>query len=99
MKPTLDQVVAKLEANRDAIRALGVRRLGVFGSVARGEEGESSDLDFLVEFERKTFDAYMDLKFLLEEIFGRPVDLVLSDALKPRLRDAVLKETIYAPRL
>jgi len=57
------------------------------------------DLDFLVEFQTKSFDAYMDLKDLLEQWFGRPVDLVLADALKPALRDKVLRETVYAPGL
>jgi uncharacterized protein len=52
-----------------------------------------------VEFEpgAKTFDNYMDLKALLEDLFDRPVDLVVSNVIKPRLRDAILRETIYAP--
>jgi predicted nucleotidyltransferase len=71
--------------------------LGLFGSAARGDATPPHDLDFLVEFETKTFDAYMDLKAFLEELFGRPVDLVLADALKPALRDGILAETVYAP--
>ena len=73
-----------------------MRRLGLFGSAARGEATDSSDLDFLVELEKKTFDNYMDLKFFLEDLFGCKVDLVMKDALKPRLREPILKETIYA---
>jgi predicted nucleotidyltransferase len=92
-----DEILERLAQNREALRHLGVRRLGLFGSAARGEEGEPRDLDFLVEFEVKTFDAYMDLKDFLEELFGRPVDLVLADALKPSLRQGILAETVYAP--
>jgi hypothetical protein len=52
-----------------------------------------------VDFKTKTFDAYMDLKEFLEGLFGCPVDLVLVDALKPRLRSPILKEAVHAPGL
>jgi len=76
----------------------GVKRIGFFGSLARNEQKETSDIDVLVEFEKgaKTFDNYMNLKFFLEEVFGRKVDLVISDALKPQIRERVLEEVIYA---
>lgn len=75
---------------------MGVRSIALFGSVVRGEADESSDLDFLIDLDRKTFDAYMDVKFYLEELFGRRVDLVLTDTIKPRLREAVLREAVHA---
>lgn len=93
------EVLAQLEKNREAIRRYGVRRIGLFGSCARGEASPTSDLDFLVEFERKTFDAYMDLKDFLERQFDCRVDLVLANALKPRIRERILRETIYATGL
>jgi predicted nucleotidyltransferase len=71
----------------------------LFGSCARGECKEVSDLDFVVEFEKKSFDAYMDLKLLLEELFDCNVDLVISDSIKPRLRSVILGEAIHAPGL
>ncbi|MDX2040860.1 MAG: nucleotidyltransferase family protein [Acidobacteriota bacterium] len=88
-----------LEQNRERIRSFGVSQLGLFGSFARGENTESSDLDFLVEFEIKSFDAYIGLKQFLEELFGRKVDLVLPNTIKPRLRDRILAETVYAQGL
>ncbi|MGB6063646.1 MAG: nucleotidyltransferase family protein [Desulfomonilaceae bacterium] len=94
-----EQILKKLEENREAIRGLGVRRLGIFGSYARGEQSETSDMDFLVEFEKKTFDNYMDLKFFLEGLFGRSVDLVIAEAVKPRLRKPIFEETVYAQGL
>src|SRR3989339_1434931 len=99
MKRTREAVLKQLEDNREKIRGFGVKRLGLFGSVARGEATEVSDLDFLVELEKKTFDVYMDLKDFLEEIFGCKVDLVMKEALKPRLREPILKETVYAQGL
>ncbi|HUU15425.1 MAG TPA: nucleotidyltransferase family protein [Terriglobia bacterium] len=99
MTRTRDQVLRTLEENREAIRRFGVRTLGLFGSVVRGESTASSDLDFVVEFDRNTFDAYMGLKEFLEELFDCPVDLVLAHTLKPRLRDPVLREAVHAPRL
>lgn len=76
----------------------GVKRIGIFGSFARGEEREDSDLDVLVVFEeeQKTFDNYMDLKFYLEGLFGLEVDLVTEKALKPQLKDIIIKYVVYA---
>ena len=96
MMKTREAVLEQLEENRDKIRSFGVKRLGLFGSCARGEATESSDLDFVVELENETFDAYMDLKEFLEGLFHCSVDLVLIDAIKPRLREIILGEAIYA---
>jgi predicted nucleotidyltransferase len=94
-----ESILKVLEENRDIIRSYGVRRLGLFGSCARGECNEASDLDFVVEFGEKSFDAYMDLKLLLEKLFDYQVDLVISDSIKPRLRSVILGEAIHAPGL
>ena len=80
----------------DLARSYTVRRIGLFGSCARGDQQEGSDVDVLVEFDEPTFDHYMDLKFRLEEAFGRQVDLVLADTVKPRLKPVVDKEAVYA---
>jgi len=73
-----------------------VQRIGVFGSFARGSAGPKSDVDILVELAEPTFDHYMDLKFYLEEILNRSVDLVMADTVKPRLRSIIGKEVVYA---
>jgi predicted nucleotidyltransferase len=95
------RILETLARHQELLRALGVRRIGLFGSSARGEARETSDLDFLVEFEpgAKTFDHYMDLKELLEGLFSTRVDLVLPETLKARLRDTILRETVYAQGL
>ena len=94
-----EEILNRLQEHRDAIKAYGVRRLGLFGSFVRGEQKETSDLDFVVEFEKKSFDSYMDLKQYLEDLFGCRVDLVISDAVKPRLRRMILEEATHVPGL
>jgi predicted nucleotidyltransferase len=93
------QVLEVLRLHREELRRLGVRRLGLFGSTARGEATETSALDFLVELDRKTFDVYMDVKELLQRLFARRIDLVLAGAVKPQLRPRIFQETIYAEGL
>jgi uncharacterized protein len=73
-----------------------VVRIGVFGSWARGEEAPDSDVDILVELADPTFDRYMDLKFRLEELLERPVDLVPADTVKPRIKPIIEREVVYA---
>jgi len=94
-----EEVVKVLQENQSALRGFGVQRLGLFGSVARGEDNADSDLDFLVELRRNTFDAYMDLKFFLENLFRCSVDLVLAGSVKPMLRDRILREVVNVPGL
>ena len=73
-----------------------VRRIGLFGSCVCNAADEQSDIDILVELDRPSFDHYMDLKFYLEDNFNCPVDLVMSDSIKPRLRPIINREVAYA---
>ena len=73
-----------------------VQRIGIFGSYLRGNASEKSDIDLVVDLAEPTFDHYMDLKFYLEALFERPVDLVLFDTIKPRLKPVIQKEVAYA---
>jgi uncharacterized protein len=93
---TREEILAIVAANRQRLEDLHVRELALFGSAARDEATAESDLDFLVVFSANSFDRYMSLKELLEKLLGRRVDLVLKSALKPRLRERVLREAIRA---
>ena len=75
----------------------GIKEIGLFGSYARGEQTEYSDIDVLIEFEegKKSFDNYMDLKFYLEELFGVKIDLVIKSSIRPKLRNHILRDIIY----
>jgi hypothetical protein len=92
-----EDILSFLRQHREEIRKkFSVKRIGLFGSVLHEAEDASSDVDILVEFEQPTFDHYMELKFFLEDSFGRPVDLVLADSLKPRLKPIISQEVTYA---
>jgi predicted nucleotidyltransferase len=87
-----------LHQNQMRLKALGVTKIGLFGSFVRGEQHHESDIDLLVEFEvgRKTFDAFIQLCFLLEEVLQRKVELVTMEALSPYISPYILKEVEYA---
>ncbi len=90
-----DRVLRILQEHRRELKKLGVRSLALFGSIARDEATEESDVDLLIEFNRPaTFDLYMDVKFFLEDTLGKEVDLVMKDTLKPRLWPYVEREAI-----
>lgn len=73
----------------------GVRRASLFGSVARGEGGENSDIDLLVELDNdRTLLDLVEIKLELEELLNRKVDVVTYDSLNPYLRERILKEQI-----
>ena len=88
----VDLIKQILAGHAAEITNLGVKSLAVFGSVSRGEARDGSDADFLVEFERPGFDAYMGLKFLFEELLAMPVDLVTENALRPELRNSIKRD-------
>ena len=82
---------------RSRLRAAGVRRLGIFGSVARGDVRPSSDVDVLVGFypQARTLDNLLAVAEALEQVFQRKVDLVTEDALSPYLGPRILASVNY----
>ena len=92
---TVAEIQRVVEAHRSSLARLGVHSLAVFGSVARGQATGDSDIDFLVEFTGSaTLARYMDLKLLLEDLFGRRVDLVTRKYLRSRLQPFVEKDAV-----
>lgn len=91
-----DTILKNLKTCRPELEKMGIRSLALFGSLARNQARPDSDVDLLVEFiPPLTFDRYIQVKFYLEDLLGRPVDLVIPDTLKPRIRPEVEKEAIY----
>ncbi len=77
-------------------RRFGVRDLALFGSASRNTAGSESDIDILVAFDGPaTSSRYFGLQFYLEDLLGRPVDLVTDKALRPELRPFVEREAIH----
>jgi predicted nucleotidyltransferase len=94
-----DQVIARLKEAEPALRARGIRRAAVFGSVARGEDRPDSDIDILVEFEpgrEGTIYDYVALKEFVAGLFDGPVDVIDRAGLKPHLRAPSARDSIYA---
>jgi uncharacterized protein len=96
---TRQAILERLNAEAAGLRKkYGVKSLSVFGSMARGDEREESDVDVLVIFDGPvTFRQFMGLKLDLEEMVGRPVDLATPDTLRPEMRAQVEKEFIHVP--
>ena len=91
-----DFVLKLLRIHISDLRQLGIRSIALFGSVARGEARQDSDVDLLVELEPPfTFDRYIQAKFYIEDLLGCTVDLVMQETLKPRARITAEQEAIY----
>ena len=91
---TKDDVLSRLRDLEHRLRSLGVKRLGLFGSFVRDEQRPASDVDVLLEFDpaRKSFDNFMRIAFLLEEVLERPVELVTTEGLSPHMGPRILNE-------
>ncbi|MEK6873581.1 MAG: nucleotidyltransferase domain-containing protein [Nanoarchaeota archaeon] len=90
-----NQILKIIKDHKSEINKYSVKKIGLFGSYAKGEQNENSDIDILVEFNNSGFDNYMDLKFFLGKILGKKIDLVIENGLKPELL-YIKKEVKYA---
>jgi len=95
-----EDILIYLKENKTHFReSYGIRRIGLFGSFARNEQNEKSDLDILIDMDPKTesmFDKRILLREILMKTFSRKVDICHEQAIKPVFRDLILKEAIYA---
>ena len=89
---TSKQILNILERNRKLLRKYRVKRIGLFGSIARDEANNYSDIDLLVDFEEKTFDNFIELAFELERIFNRKVDLLTEQGISPYILHYIKNE-------
>jgi len=93
------QILNYLTINKDRFqRKYHLKRIGVFGSFARGEQTEKSDIDILIEFEEGTDNLYelkQKLRSEIQSIFKLPVDICREKYIKPFFRDQILQEAKY----
>jgi hypothetical protein len=87
-----EKIISLLKDHNDILRKYEVKKIGLFGSFARGDQNRNSDIDFLVEFEKPVFENFMDLAFYLEELFGRKVELITNGNLSSYIQPYVEKE-------
>ena len=92
-----DKIKNLINDNQGVIRYYGIARLGLFGSVIRGEEKENSDIDLIADFQpgMKNYDNFIELCFFLEDMFDRKVDLLTFDGISPIIRKNIEREIEY----
>jgi predicted nucleotidyltransferase len=97
---TREAILAELARHQAELRRLSVTRIGLFGSHATGHQTPSSDIDFVVAFERPTYDNFYDLCVFLERLFGRHVDVMTEVALDtirvPEVARSIRDSLVYA---
>ena len=97
-----NEILRVLRENKGKIKAFGVKRIGIFGSFARDEATEKSDIDVVVEFEKgkATFKNVCGLVDFLEELFGREIDLLTPDGIESirikHVKEEIKREIEYA---
>ena len=94
-----DYILSEMQQHKRELYALGVVKVGLFGSYARGEQSEKSDIDILIEFapEKESFDNYMIVYDILEKLFiNEKVEIVTRNGLSPHIGPHILKEVMYA---
>ncbi len=91
-----EDVIAKLRAHADAIASFGVTTLYLYGSVARDQAGDQSDVDLFadVDYDRFGFVSFMDLREFLASLLGRKVDFTTRQALHPDLKERIVRSAI-----
>lgn len=93
-----ETILELLSSHADVLHRMGVAAIGLFGSVARGEDTASSDVDIFVEFEKQgnTFRNFNALCDFLERYLGDHYDLVTCNSLSPYMKPHILDEVEYA---
>ena len=102
-----DEVINKLKENKKKIKEFGVKRIGLFGSIARSEQKKRSDIDLVVEFNlsffgkdfKGLFDAYIGLSSFLTILLGRKVDILTPESIETirikEVAEEIKRSTIY----
>ncbi|MBF8280730.1 MAG: DNA polymerase beta domain protein region [Candidatus Magasanikbacteria bacterium] len=98
MSKELKKNLRLIQKRKDALRKnYAVRKIGIFGSIAKGTAKASSDVDVLVEFAKPIgFFRFIELEDYLSAIFKKKVDLVTKDSLKPLIKQSILNHVVYA---
>lgn len=93
----INQIFKHILEHKKSIKRYGIKRIGIFGSIARGDTKPSSDIDLLVEFDpqQKTYKNFIASSELLERVLNRQIDLVTPQALSPYIKPYIDKEIKY----
>jgi predicted nucleotidyltransferase len=91
------EIMQTIRKHKSFFLAHGVKQLGIFGSYARDEAREDSDIDLIVEFDKgmKSYDNFIEISFFLENLFGRKIDLLTSESISPFFKSYIDKDVYY----
>ena|SRR3989344_931458 len=91
------QILDLIQDNKSKIHDFGVEEIGIFGSYARGQEKESSDIDILAKFtkNKKTYKNFYEFSKFIEELLGKKIDILTPESLSPYLAPYIEKEIEY----
>jgi len=97
MNALLRRCIGLLKKNQDVLKEeFHVEKIGIFGSISRGDAGKKSDIDIIVEFSKSVgLIHFITLENWLSALLGRKVDLATPGALKPLIKEGILKDTVY----
>lgn len=93
-----EYILSVIKNHKAELSRLGIRNIGLFGSCARNEQNEKSDIDILIDFDsdKENFDNYMAVYDLIERLFkNRRVDIVTKNGLSPYIGPKILNEVLY----
>lgn len=90
-------IIEYIKSHREEIKNFGVEKIGIFGSYAREENTEKSDIDFLVKFAnvKSKYYAYFGLKNYLEDNFHKKIDLCREEDIKSEFKEEIQRSVIY----
>ena len=98
MSKDLEKITQKIAENKEYLKeTYGVEEIGVFGSFARGDNNEDSDVDIAIELNRKVpvgLFGFARMQFYLEDLLGKKVDLVIKSGIKPLIKERILSQLI-----
>jgi len=94
---TLQSLTQILSTQKDQLQRFGIRRIGIFGSTARGEESAASDIDLILDFEptKKTYKNFFASTVFLESLLHRSIDAVTPQSLSPYIKPHIDKDITY----
>jgi hypothetical protein len=98
MKNEMEKIIELIRKNKDSLKnTYNIEKIGIFGSFAKDNQNDSSDIDILVEFSEPIgYFKFIELEQFLEKVLGKKVDLATKNSLKLSIKKEVLKDTIYA---
>jgi predicted nucleotidyltransferase len=93
-----NKIIEILKEHKLEIQEKGANSIALFGSYSKDLQNEQSDIDLLIEFSqgKKNFDNFMEINFLLEDIFSKKVELITTESISPDFKEEITKHLIYA---